>query len=280
VRRIPTSFIGRAVAGAFALTWFLAAGARQASDAGQDAGERVVSVFAAASLSDAFLELGRRFEARHPGTAVRLNFAGSQQLATQIEHGASADVFASADQRWMEYLGERSLVSGGTTVFARNRLVVIIPRTNPARIGRLQDLARRGVKVILAAEAVPAGKYSRQMLHNLSRTVGFAADFARRVQSNVVSEEENVRSVVGKIQLGEADAGVVYRSDVSPSAARHVRALAIPDSANVLATYPIARVRDAKEPGAAGEFIGLVLSPEGQRVLEQNGLIPVLPTGP
>src|SRR5207247_7756162 len=135
----------------------------------------------------------------------RLNLAGSQQLAAQIEQGARADLFASADARWMAYLATRDLLDGAPRVFARNRLVVIVPRTNPARIGRLQDLARRGVKLVLGAPAVPVGQYSREALRNLSRIDGFGADYARRVLANLVSEEENVKSVVGKVQLGEAD---------------------------------------------------------------------------
>ncbi len=233
-----------------------------------------LTVFAAASLSEAFAQIGRRFERQWPGWTVRFNFAGSQQLATQIEHGAGADVFASADERWMGHLKERSLLAGEPTIFARNRLVVIVPRTNPARIGRLQDLARRGVRLVLGAEAVPVGRYSRQALQRLSRLPEFGADFAPQVLANVVSEEENVRSVAGKVQLGEADAGIVYRSDVSPSVSRFVRILEIPKSANVLATYPIAILKDAERPTGAGAFVGFVLSGEGQRILQRGGLIP------
>ena len=238
-----------------------------------------VRVFAAASLAEAFGDIAKQYERAHPGTSVQLNLAGSQQLATQIEQGAAADVFASADRRWMSYLEERSRFSGADTVFARNRLVVIVPRTNPARIGRLQDLARPGVKLVLGAEAVPVGQYSREALRNLSRLEGFGADYARRALANLVSEEENVKSVVGKVQLGEADAGIVYRSDVTPSVARYVRALDIPDSANVLATYAIAVISGAGHRSAAQEFVALVLSPAGQRALGARGLIPVAAAG-
>ena len=237
--------------------------------------ERALTVFAAASLADAFTELGHRLEQQRPGLAVRFNFAGSQQLAMQIEQGGRPDVFASADERWMTYVSDRHLVSAEPAVFARNRLVVIVPRTNPARIGRLRDLARGGVKLILAADAVPVGRYSRTVLQNLSRDPSYGGSFAQRVIGNVVSEEENVKSVVGKVQLGEGDAGMVYRSDVTPAVARRVRMLEIPEDANVLASYPIAIVEGAPAPVAARAFIDLVLSPEGQRVLERRGLIPV-----
>jgi molybdate transport system substrate-binding protein len=236
-----------------------------------------LSVFAAASLSESFTEIGRLFESRNPGWRVRANFAGSQQLAAQIEQGAAADVFASADARWMSYLSERSLVDGDTAAFARNRLAVIVPAANPARIARLQDLARRGVKLVLGAPAVPVGQYGRAALANLVRLPGFAPDFARRALANVVSEEENVKSVVGKVQLGEADAGVVYRSDVTRAVARYVRVLDIPDAADVLAAYPIAVVRGTKNAAAAHAFVALVRSSEGQRILARHGLIPVSP---
>jgi len=237
-------------------------------------------VFAAASLSDAFAEIGRKLERQRPGLTVRMNFAGSQQLASQIEQGAMADVFASADERWMGYASDRGLLSGQPSVFARNRLVVIVPRTNPARIQRLQDLARGGVKLVLGADAVPAGRYSRTALRNLSRDPAFRGDFATRALRNVVSEEENVKSVVGKVQLGEADAGIVYRSDVTPTLARTIRVLEIPEGANVIASYPIALVKDAKQPDAARAFVELVLSPEGQQTLERHGLMSVASTTP
>ena len=238
-------------------------------------GKVALNVFAAASLSDAFTEIGHQLERQRPGLTVRLNLAGSQQLATQIEQGAVADVYASADERWMAHAAERGLVSGEPAIFARNRLVVIVPKTNPARIHRLQDLARGGVKLVLGADAVPVGRYSRVVLRNLARDPAFGGDFAARALRNVVSEEENVKSVVGKVQLGEADAGFVYGSDVTPSVARFIRVFEIPESANVFASYPIALLEGAKEPEAARAFVDFVLSREGQAILERRGLIPV-----
>ena len=245
-----------------------------------DCSTTTLRVFAAASLSDAFGEIKDQFEKAHPGIVVQLNLAGSQQLALQIEQGSVADVFASADVRWMDHVRERSLLGGDPVDFARNRLIVIVPRTNPARIGRLQDLARRGTKVVIGAEAVPVGRYGREMLANLARTGGFNPDFARRVLANVVSEEENVKSVGGKVQLGEADAGIVYRSDVTPSLGRFVRSFEIPDSANVIATYPIAVTRNPRLPEAAHDFVAWVLSPTGQKALQSHGLIPIAPVTP
>jgi len=234
-----------------------------------------LQVFAAASLSDAFTELGRMLEQQHAGLRVRFNFAGSQQLVAQLEQGAPADLLASADERWMSYAESHGLVTGEPETFVHNTLVVIVPRANPGRVGKLQDLARGGIKLVLAADAVPAGRYSRTVLRNLARTEGFAVDYATRVQQNVVSEEENVKSVVSKVQLGEADAGLVYQSDVTPAVSRYVRVLPIPRSANVLASYPMALVKDAPAPDAAKAFMELLLSAEGQRILERHGLVPL-----
>jgi molybdate transport system substrate-binding protein len=237
-------------------------------------------VFAAASLADAFGAIGRELERQRPGLTVRINLAGSQQLATQIEQGAAADVFASADERWMRDVEERGRLAGESAIFARNRLVAIVPRTNPARIRGLADLARGGVKLVLGADAVPVGRYSRIVLQNLARDPAFGRDFAARALRNLVSEEENVKSVVGKVQLGEADAGIVYRSDVTPAVARFLRVIEIPASANVFASYPIALVKDAREAEAGRVFIALVLSPGGQQLLARGGLIPAAASTP
>ncbi len=232
-----------------------------------------LQVFAAASLSDAFNEIAEDLEKQQPGLRVRIAFAGSQQLAAQLEQGAAADVFASADERWMTYVEGLGLLDGGSAVFARNTLIVIVPKTNPARIGRLQDLAKGGVKLVIGAEAVPAGAYSRVMLKNLSKDPAFGSDFAARTLRNVVSEEENVRSVVGKVQLGEADAGIVYRSDVSKGVARYIKTFEVPAAANIIARYPIAVMRESKNADAARAFVERVLSPEGQAVLARHGFL-------
>ncbi len=233
-------------------------------------------VFAGASLTEAFTVLGKVLEQRNPSLRVTQSFAGSPQLATQIEHGALADVFASADWPWMEYVQQRGLLASTAREFARNRLVVILPRSNPARITRLQDLANPGVKVVLAADAVPVGRYSREALEKLNRAPGFPQDYAQRVLRNVVSQEENVRGVVAKVQLGEADAGIVYRSDATPATAERVQVLDIPDRYNVVASYPIAVLKAAPNPDAAAAFVSLVFSPLGQRVLRDNHLISVV----
>jgi molybdate transport system substrate-binding protein len=258
--------------------WLLAAVALAApaapGRAPDPAPARTLTVFAAASLTDAFTELGRMLEQRQANLSVRFNFAGSQQLVAQLQQGAAADVFASADQRWMRTAVDSGLVAGEPRVFARNRLVVLVPASNPGRIERLQDLARPGLKLVLAGETVPAGKYSREVLGKLGAAPGFPSDFARRALANLVSDEENVKAVVAKVQLGEADVGLAYRSDVTPAVAPRVRVLQIPDERNVLAEYPIAVVRGAADTAGARAFVELVLSPDGQQVLGRHGLLP------
>jgi molybdate transport system substrate-binding protein len=240
-----------------------------------EAGELVV--FAAASLNGAMRELGRAFERGRPGLRVRFNLAGSQQLAVQLEHGAQADLFASADARWMDYAGDRGLLAGAPRPFARNRLVVVVPAADPARIARLQDLARPGIKTVIGAEAVPVGAYAHRLLANLAQAPGFPPDFERLALANVVSREENVKAVVAKVQLGEADAGIVYVSDVSGPAAARLRTLPIPESLNVVAEYPIAALRAAASPAAAAAFLDFALGAEGQSVLRRFGLRPAPP---
>src|SRR5688572_14494308 len=160
-----------------------------------------LTVFAAASLRDAFEEIARALERETPGLRVRLALAGSNQLALQLAQGARADVFASADSIWMGYANARGLLASAPRVFARNRLVAIVPRTNPARIQGLGDLARPGVKLVLAVEAVPAGRYAREALARVARSPDFPDDFAARALKNLVSEEENVRAVVARVQI-------------------------------------------------------------------------------
>jgi molybdate transport system substrate-binding protein len=149
-----------------------------------------------------------------------------------------------------------------------------VPRANPARIRSLQDLARRGTKVVLAAEAVPVGRYSREALQKLAGAPGFPREYDRQLLANVVSQEENVKAVVAKVQLGEADAGMVYRSDVNPAVSRYVRIFEIPDAYNLIASYPIAVLKAARNREAARQFVELVTSKAGQRVLQQHGLLP------
>jgi len=236
------------------------------------AAQQSVTVFAAASLTEALTAIGRTFEQRYPGVTVKFNFAGSQVLATQMEQGARADVFASADQRWMKYAEDRKLLAAAPVTFARNRLVLVIPRSNPGGIERLQDLARPGLKLVLAGRQVPVGAYSREALTRLSLADGFPRRFDQLVLSNLVSEEENVRAVAAKVQLREADAGIVYQSDVTESVKPQLRIIPIPDPHNPIAEYSIATIAGGNSLGRG--FVALVLSAEGQAVLAARGFLP------
>jgi molybdate transport system substrate-binding protein len=233
---------------------------------------QTLTVFAAASLTDAFTEIGRDFEAAHPGVTVAFNFGGSQNLRTQLELGAVADVFASANQKEMEDAVTAGLVvSGAAQVFLTNQLIVILPPDNPGRVEKLEDLARTGLKLVLAAEDVPVGSYSRRVLEELETQ--FGAGFKDKTLANVVSNEDNVKQIVAKVQLGEADAGLVYGSDAV--AAPELKTLAIPTGFNVIAQYPIAALARAPHPDLAQAFVDDVLSSAGQAVLKKWGFTPI-----
>lgn len=232
-----------------------------------------LTVFAAASLSDAFAEIGRVFEESHPGVNVVFNFAGSNQLTTQIAAGAPADVFASANVAQMDVAVASGRVDAGAPQrFVTNRLVVVYPADNPAGIVGLVDLSNPDILIVLAAEEVPVGRYSLEFLERASVAPAFGASFKDGVLDNVVSYEENVRSVLTKVALGEADAGIVYSSDLVGVAG--VASLEIPDGLNVLAEYPIASLNDSAQAGAAGAFVALVLSDRGQAILASYGFGP------
>ncbi len=243
------------------------------------AAQQTLTVFAAASLTEAFTDLGNAFERDHPGVTVRLNFAGSQALATQLEQGARADVLATADQRWMSYAKEHRLLSTEPATFARNRLVVVLPRSNPGCVDKLQDLTRPGLKLVLAGAQVPVGAYSREALRRLNGAPGFPAGYDRLVLGNLVSEEENVRAVVAKVQLGEADAGIAYVTDVTARSREALTLLQIPDPYNPIAEYPVAAVAGG-QAALAESFIALVLSAEGRRLLAARGFLPPGPVAP
>jgi len=238
--------------------------------------DRELVVFAAASLADAFERMGAAFAAGEPGVRVTLSVAGSQQLAQQLNSGAPADIFASANPLQMQAVVDGGRIAAGEVqLFANNRLVVVLPADNPAGIDSLQDLALPGLKLILADAAVPAGQYSLDFLAKASALPEYTAVYSPTVLANVVSYEDNVRAVLAKVQLGEADAGIVYVSDVVGAVRDSVRRLAIPDSLNVVASYPIAPVGDSLQPDLAARFVAFVLGPEGQAILADEGLLPV-----
>lgn len=219
-----------------------------------------VEVFAAASLTDAFKSLGTSFQAVHSGVTVKFNFAGTPTLVTQIEQSAPADVFASADTTNMDKLKGDGFTTGAPQVFAHNKLEIVVAAGNPKKIASLADLAKPGVIYISEAATVPAGKYSLQALKMAGVTV------------TPRSLETDVKSVISKIELGEADAGIVYTTDVT-AAGNKVSGVTIPDSDNVIATYPIVAVKATTNAAAANAFIAYVVSAAGQAKLQSFGFL-------
>jgi molybdate transport system substrate-binding protein len=258
----------RAVPAVFALAAALAAAAPAPARAAS------LKVFAASSLTEAFEDVRKAYEAAAPGQTVELSFAGSQVLRTQIEHGAPADVFASADRDHTEALARAGLLAP-PVVFGHNRLVVIVPATGErdrTRVRSLADLARPGRKIIVAGSVVPVGRYTAQVLRSLASDSDLGRDFAARVRANVVSEETNVRAVAGKVALGQADAGFVYATDAAGTSG--VRTIDIPEPHNVRAEYSVGVVTGARSPAQARAFIDFLLGPAGQAALAQRGFLP------
>jgi molybdate transport system substrate-binding protein len=231
---------------------------------GAAGGRRTLTVLAAASLTEAFDAIGRRFGDEH-GVDVRFGFGPSDGLAAQIHAGAPADVFASASPTWMDAVAKDPGVTDRID-FARNRLVVVTPADDPAGIRSILDLARPGVKLVLAAEGVPAGDYARQALDN--------AGIADAALANVVSNEEDVKGVMQKVALGEADAGIVYVTDVTPALRDRVRQIDIPDAVNVIARYPIAVLASSGVRPLARAFVRYVAGHAGQTTLASFGFLP------
>lgn len=232
------------------------------------------TIFAAASLTDAFTRLADDLEAVTPGLTLTFNFAGSQTLVTQLAEGAPADLFASADERQMAAAIANGSITGPPVTFAHNRLVIAVPSDNPAQISQAADLANDELRLVLAQAEVPAGRYARASLCAMGHDAASYGDqFVARVSENLVSEEEDVRAVLAKVQLGEADAGIVYLSDLA-SAGEAVEAIQIPDPVNVRATYQIGVVASGHEAQAEA-FIAAVTSPNGQAILSGFGLEPV-----
>ncbi|MCC6613669.1 MAG: molybdate ABC transporter substrate-binding protein [Anaerolineae bacterium] len=239
----------------------------------QDQGE--LTVFAAASLTDAYESIADAFEAANPGVSILYNFGGSSTLATQLVQGAPADVFASANNAQMAVAQEGGRIAGAPRTFAKNRLVLIVPASNPANILSLRDLANPGINLILAAPDVPVRSYTDTMLERMAADPAYGPDYRDAVLANLVSEEPNVRQVSAKVALGEADAGVVYLSDVTPDIAADVLALPIPDAFNTIATYPIAVTDDSALPELAQRYVDFILSDAGQDILVEWGFVSV-----
>ncbi|WP_067476152.1 molybdate ABC transporter substrate-binding protein [Actinomadura hibisca] len=253
----------RVITAAAAATVLLAAaGCGDTGDSGDKAspgsgGGKTLTVFAAASLTETFTELGKSFEGSHPGVKVRFNFGGSSTLAQQITQGAPVDVFAAASPATM-----KPVTDGGAAaqpqVFAKNRLVIAVPAKEAGKVSRLADLGKSGLKVVLCAEQVPCGAAAGKALA------------AGGVKVEPASREQDVKAVLTKVRLGEADAGLVYRSDAKAAAA-DVKGVEFPESAKAINDYPIAALTKAPQSGLAKEFVQLVLSQQGKDTLVKAG---------
>ena len=234
----------------------------------KDGEASALTVYAASSLTEVFGQLKTDFEEGNPGTEVQLNFAGSSTLLTQLKQGAPADVFASADEAKMDDAVREGLVQAPQT-FARNRLTVIVPAANPAGIESYRDLAKPSITLVLAQDEVPVAQYAKESLTKANAVYG--SDFSERVLSNVASREVDVKAAAQRVAVGDADATIVYTSDTTPDLRERAETIEIPEELNVVATYPITVLEGAQSPELAQQWVDLVLSDEGQRVLESYG---------
>lgn len=228
-----------------------------------------ITVFAASSLTDAFKEAGTAFSKANPTTKVTFNFAASSALSTQINEGAPADVFASADSAQMKNVTDKGNASD-PVIFVTNLPTIVVPKAG-SPVASFADLAKSGIRLVLAAPEVPVGKYARDIFANASKASGgISTDFSDKALANLKSNEANVRAVLTKVQLGEADAGIVYTTDAA-IAANDVKLIEVPAQYNIIAQYPIATLKGSKNPSVAQAFVKFLLSSDGQAILAKFG---------
>jgi molybdate transport system substrate-binding protein len=231
-----------------------------------------LTIYGAASLKAALDLAKTAYEATHPGTTLTISTDSSSALETQIEQGAPADVFLSADSTNPQKLVDKGLADAPPVPFAANELTIVVPAANPAAISSPADLAKPGIKVIGAGDTVPITKYATQLVQNLATQPGYPADFVARYDANVASKEDNVKALLAKIELGEGDAGIVYVTDAEASG--KVRTVDVPDAANVAAAYDGVVLRPSGNAAAAKDFLDWVAGPDGQSILHGLGFLP------
>jgi len=231
-----------------------------------------LTIYGAASLKGALGKVKTAYEAASPGTRLTISTDSSAALETQIEQGAPADVFLSADTTSPKKLVDKGLAGGAAVTFAGNKLTIIVPTANPAGITAPKDLAKSGVKVIAAGDAVPITKYATRLVANLARESGYPADFAAKYAANIASKEDNVSAIVAKVELGEGDAGIVYVTDAKTST--KVTTVDVPDPANVPATYAGVVVKASRNAASAQAFLAWLAGPDGQAILGTFGFLP------
>ncbi len=235
-----------------------------------------ITVFAATSLAEGFEDLMKAFQLENPEANFTFNFAGSQQLAQQLSQGAMADLFASADRAQIDAASSSGRIDPEqVSAFIGNQLMIITPVDNPGQLSSPSDLAKPGLKLVIADSNVPAGAYTQSFLDKVSAVPEYGADFKQSVMANVVSFEENVRAVMSKVILGEADAGIVYLSDGLQAGPTQVNFIQIPNEINIPVTYYIAPVKDSIKTELAARFLEFILSEQGQSILSRRGFIPV-----
>jgi molybdate transport system substrate-binding protein len=247
-------------------------GSERETSAG-DAPAGKITVYAAASLTEAFQEIAAAFEKANPGADVVFNFAGTPTLRTPLEQGARADVLVSANREQMDIAQKSGVVEPTSSIFARNARVIVTSDENPGRIESALDLERAGLKLVLANEDVPVGAYTRQALKAMSADASFGAGFGDAVLGNVVSLESNVKQVVAKVELGEADAGIVYVTDVTRTLADKLNTVEIPAAYDVIAEYPAALVMERRNDPLARAFVDFLLSDQAQAILAKYGFL-------
>jgi molybdate transport system substrate-binding protein len=231
-----------------------------------------LTIYAAASLKGALDKAKLAYEAANPGTTLTISTDSSAALETQIEQGAPADVFLSADTTNPKKLIDKGLAAGNPVAFAGNKLTIVVPIANPAGITTPADLAKPGVKVIAAGDAVPITKYAMKLVANLTKDPGYPADFVAAYTANIASKEDNVKALIAKIELGEGDAGIVYLTDAKASS--RVATIDVPDTANVLAVYDGVVVKASRRTAAAKAFLDWFAGPDGQEILGSLGFLP------
>ncbi|MCT8336546.1 molybdate ABC transporter substrate-binding protein [Methanoculleus sp. Afa-1] len=235
-----------------------------------------LTVFTAASLTGAFTDIGKAYEAQNENVKVDFVFDGSQTLRTQIEQGANADIFVSASTKHMKALQDGGFMENSTvTPFLGNSLALIVPVENQAGIAGVADLNKPGVKLVIGTKDVPFGDYTRQMLDKMAADPAYGQAYKDAVMKNVVSEETAVSSVVPKLALGEADAAIVYKSDVSKDDLTKVTRFDIPAEYNVVATYPLGILAESASKTEAASFIAFVRGPDGSAILTEYGFDPI-----
>jgi molybdate transport system substrate-binding protein len=242
------------------------------SAAGSASGNASLTILGAASLKGVLDQARTAWEAANPGSKLTISTDSSSALEAQIEQGAPADVFLSADTTNPAKLVARGLAAGDPIRFAGNELIVIVPTSNPARITTPADLAKPGLKIIAAGDGVPITAYAMKLVANLARQPGYPSDFLAAYTSNIASKEDNVKAVVAKVVLGEGDAAIVYVTDAK--APTKVTTLPVPAEANVPATYAGVVVKDSANPDAARAFLDWLVGPEGQAILTGFGFFP------